>query len=163
LGVELKGRRFQSKNVLTEFRHKKVLLLCPQTFMNQSGISLRAGVEYFQIDPTSMLVIHDDLDLPVGRIKAARNGGAGGHKGILSIIHHLGTSEFARLKIGIGRPCHQEVIEDFVLNPFYSEERETISQVIQAAVEAAECFLLQGIEATMSLTNHQGKEQAEVA
>jgi PTH1 family peptidyl-tRNA hydrolase len=161
LGVELSGRRFQSKNVLTEVRRQKVLLLCPQTFMNLSGISLRACVDYFKIDPADMLVIHDDLDLPVGRIKAVGNGGAGGHKGILSIVQHLGTHEFARLKIGIGRPRYRELIEDFVLNPFYSEERETIAQVIESAVEAVTFFLWHGIDKTMGQFNHLGKDLAD--
>ena len=156
-GLELTGRRFQSKNVLTEVRRQKVILLCPQTFMNQSGVSLRACIDYYKVDPADILVVHDDLDLPVGRIKAAGNGGAGGHKGILSIIQHLGTHEFARLKIGIGRPRHQELIEDFVLNPFYSDERKTMTQVIHTAVETVEYFLLHGIDKSMGQINHLGK------
>jgi len=156
-GVELTGRRFQSKNVLTEVRRQKVILLCPQTFMNRSGISLRACVDYYKIDPADILVIHDDLDLPVGRAKAVGSGGAGGHKGILSIIQHLGTHEFARLKIGIGRPRHRELIEDFVLHPFYSDERETMTQVIRTAAETAEYFLLHGIDKSMAQINHLGK------
>lgn len=122
--------------------------------MNQSGVSIKACVDYFHIDPANILVIHDDLDLPLGRVKVTRNGGAGGHKGILSAIRHLGTNEFARLKIGIDRPRHLEPIEDYVLSPFYPEEKETIARVLQVAVEACELFLTSGLEKSMSSINH---------
>jgi PTH1 family peptidyl-tRNA hydrolase len=155
LGVRLRYRRFQSRNMLTSFRQTRVMLLCPLTFMNQSGKSVRACVDYYDLESRDVLVIFDDVDLPVGRIKVARNGGAGGHKGVLSIIHHLGSTEFPRIRVGIGRPRCGESVEDYVLAPFYSGEKEIMERVVQVAVQACELFVSEGIESAMNQINCQ--------
>lgn len=156
LGVRLSGRRFDSRNIRTIFQGKPVMLLLPLTYMNQSGKSVRACVDFFGLGTENILVIHDDIDLPVGKIRIARGGGAGGHKGVLSIIQHLGTREFPRLKIGVGRPDDSgESIEDYVLSPFYGDEKEIIQQMIQVSVRACELFIADGIETTMNRINNQ--------
>jgi PTH1 family peptidyl-tRNA hydrolase len=99
------------------------------------------------------MVVHDDLDLEAGRMKIVRGGGAGGHRGIKSIILHLGSSNFIRTKIGIGRPRHEELIEDFVLNPFYSDQEKTMDGVLNVAIEAIESFILNGVEFAMNNFN----------
>jgi PTH1 family peptidyl-tRNA hydrolase len=121
--------------------------------MNESGKSVRACADFFHLLTNRILVIHDDLDLPVGRIKVIRNGGPGGHKGVLSIIEYLGSTEFPRIKIGIGRPRHGESPEDYVLAPFYSDESDIILRVIKLAVRACQLFVMEGIESAMNHIN----------
>ena len=153
MGIRLKGRRFQSRNTRMKFGDKEVILLRPITFMNQSGRSIKACVDFFGITTKNILIIHDDIDLPVGRIKAVRNGGAGGHRGVLSIIQQLGSNEFHRIKIGIGRPSHGETIEDYVLSPFYGDEKDIKEKVIQIGVWACELFVSGGIDTAMNNVN----------
>ncbi len=156
LGVRLSGRRFQSRNTQTKFQDKTVILLRPITYMNQSGKSIEACVDFFGLRAEKILVIHDDMDLPVGKIRLVGDGGAGGHKGVLSVMHHLGTRGFPRLKIGIGRPQYnEESIEDYVLSPFYHDEKGIMEKVIQLAVRACELFIVDGIDSAMNQINYQ--------
>lgn len=138
------------------------MLLRPMTFMNLSGISIKACIEFHDIKPESILVIHDDLDLPIGGLKMVRGGGAGGHKGVLSTIQNLGTSEFPRLKIGIGRPLKGEAIEKYVLSPFYVDEKPIINEVIQEGVRACELFISNGVDSAMNIINCQNLADKEV-
>ena len=155
LNVSLTGRRFRSSYVRTVFQGKEVILLCPQTYMNLSGLALKECTDFLKLKKENILIVHDDLDLSIGRIKTARNGGAGGHKGILSIFESIGTREFSRLKVGIGRPCFSEPVEDFVLKPFYPEHRPLVEKVIGLALQACEIFVVEGIGKTMSIINSQ--------
>lgn len=162
LHVRLTGRRFQSINTLTRFEGKRIFLIRPLTYMNRSGESIRSGVDYYEVQPENLLVIHDDLDLPLGRIKVVKNGGDGGHKGIMSLVHHLGTDRFSRVKVGIGRPRYTESVEDFVLKPFYKDEGRIVSQVIRTAVQACELFVSKGVESAMNIINGQNLGMKEV-
>ena len=156
LGIRLSGRRFESRNTRTTFQTKPVMLLRPLTYMNQSGKSIRACVDFHDLRAENILVIHDDIDLPVGKIRIVRDGGAGGHKGVLSVVHYLGTREFQRLKIGVGRPRYNgESIENYVLSPFYSDEKEIIPEMIQLAIRACELFIAHGIDSAMNEINYQ--------
>lgn len=153
MGLRLTGRRFQSRNIQTTYLSEQVMFLCPWTFMNQSGKSVRACVNYYGLDKGKILVIHDDLDLPVGRIKVVLNGGAGGHKGISSIIGHLGSRYFSRVKVGIGRPRYGESIEDYVLSPFYADEETIIEKASLLSVQACKLFVSEGIQSAMNHVN----------
>ena len=155
LGVRLKGRRFQSRNIRTACRGREIVLLKPFTFMNQSGRAVKACADFFHLPTNRILVVHDDLDLPAGRIKVVRNGGPGGHKGVASIIEHLGGMEFPRIKIGIGRPRYGESPEDYVLAPFYQDESEMMQRVFKMAVRACQLFISEGVESVMSKINRQ--------
>jgi PTH1 family peptidyl-tRNA hydrolase len=155
LGVRLLSRRFEGRSGAVGFQDRELLLLCPQTFMNLSGRSVKACKESLGVRSEDLLVVHDDLDLPLGRVKAAGKGGAGGHKGIQSILDHLGTREFSRVKIGIGRPRQGEPIEEFVLSPFYREDRAAVEAALLKAVHACELFVSEGIEAAMNQMNRQ--------
>jgi PTH1 family peptidyl-tRNA hydrolase len=161
LGVALKSRRFHSRSCQATFGGRRMILLCPVTFMNLSGLALKACVDYYRLDTKDILIVHDDIDLPVGRIKVARSGGGGGHKGIQSIMDQLGTREFARVKIGVGRPRYLEQVEEFVLTPFYRDEGEMVNQVVQVATEACELFVREGVEKAMSHVNWQNLAQKE--
>jgi PTH1 family peptidyl-tRNA hydrolase len=155
LGVRLANRRFRSRNILTKFKGQEIILFCPSTFMNQSGKSVRACADYYDLHTERVLIVHDDLDLPVGKIKVVRNGGSGGHKGVLSIIEHLGSTKFPRIKIGIGRPRYEEKPEDYVLAPFYIDEMDIIARVLKEAVRACQLFILEGVESVMNQINCQ--------
>jgi PTH1 family peptidyl-tRNA hydrolase len=137
------------------------MLLCPSTFMNRSGEAVRASADYYHIEPGNILVIHDDIDLPVGRVKVARGSGAGGHKGVQSIIDHLGSTQFMRVKIGIGRPRYDEAVEDYVLAPFYRDEHDMIEDVLRMATQACELFVSEGIEPAMNKINCQNLANKE--
>jgi len=128
----------------------KVLFVKPLTFMNRSGEAVGDILGYFGISPRQALVVHDDLDLPFSRMRIARKGGAGGHRGIQSIIDHLGTQDFPRIKLGIGRPRHGEPVEAFVLQPAYSGERQEFEAMIARAEEAARAVLSTGLSAAMN-------------
>jgi PTH1 family peptidyl-tRNA hydrolase len=157
LGVRLLSRRFEGKSGFARFQDREVLLLCPQTFMNLSGKSVKICAESLRVRSEEILVVHDDLDLPLGRVKVAKTGGDGGHKGIQSIFEHLGTREFSRVKIGIGRPRQGEPVHEFVLSPFYREDRAVVEAVLQKAVHACELFVSEGTETAMNEINRQEK------
>ncbi len=130
-----------------------MLLLCPQTFMNLSGKSVSVCVESLDVRREEILAVHDDLDLPLGRVKVAKKGGGAGHKGIQSLLDHLGTREFSRVKIGIGRPMRGEPVEEFVLSPFCREDRAAVEAGLQKAVHACELFVSEGVETAMNMVN----------
>jgi PTH1 family peptidyl-tRNA hydrolase len=135
----------------------KVVLARPQTFMNNSGTSVSRLVRRFKVNPKDLLVIHDDLDLPLAKIRLSSGSGSGGHKGISSIIQELGTRDFARLRVGIGRPAQPNPTEDdiiaYVLSNFTSEERKPISPVIPRVTEAIICLLTEGLTPAMNRFN----------
>lgn len=124
-------------------------------------MAVKACVDYYGVDTKNLLVVHDDIDLPVGRIKVTRNGSAGGHKGVQSIIDCLGTNRFARVKIGVGRPSSLQPVEEFVLCPFGVDADPVIEEVVGLAVRACEEFVLRGVEKAMSDVNWQNIAQKE--
>lgn len=162
IGVPLEDKRFHSKSSQVKIDSKDAILLCPMTFMNLSGISISNWADFYGLDAKDILIIHDDLDLPIGKVKAAKNGGAGGHRGILSIIEHLGNVNFSRIKIGIGRPSMGEPIEEYVLSSFYEDEKDTMKKVIHLAADACRLFIVEGIEATMNTVNCQNLAGLEI-
>jgi PTH1 family peptidyl-tRNA hydrolase len=155
LGVRLLSRRFEAKSSSARFQDRELLLLCPQTFMNLSGKSVKRCADSLSVRAEDILVVHDDLDLSLGRVKIAKSGGDGGHKGIQSLFEHLGTREFSRVKIGIGRPRHGEPVHEFVLSPFYREDRAAAEAGLQKAVRGCELVVSEGIEAAMNEINRQ--------
>jgi PTH1 family peptidyl-tRNA hydrolase len=161
LGVRLGGRRFKSRHVKTRFQNTEIILLCPLTYMNRSGHAVSAWFNYYALQAANVLVIHDDVDLPPGRLKFTRGGGAGGHKGVGSIIEQLGSGKFPRLKIGVGRPPQGEAVEKYVLSRFYPDEEELIEKVIQLAVQGCQLFVLKGIESAMNQINSQNLANKE--
>jgi PTH1 family peptidyl-tRNA hydrolase len=162
LGVCWSGRRFQSRSGRARYEDQDVLLICPETFMNRSGFGVKACADYFKIDARQILVVHDDLDLPLGRLKVVRDGGAGGHKGVLSVAEHLGDLAFPRIKVGIGRPRHGEAIEAYVLSPFYEDEGGVVEEVIHLAAKGCELFVSKGLAFAMNQINSQDLSKKEV-
>lgn len=128
-----------------------VLLARPHTYMNLSGTAVACLVRKYRLSIGDLVVIHDDMDLPPGRIRLRPKGSAGGHHGMESIIASLGSQDFPRLRIGIGLPSGDTI--DYVLSPFSDEEKESVAVAIQQAAEAVECLLTEGIEAAMNKYN----------
>ncbi len=130
----------------------ELVIVKPQTFMNRSGDSIRAVANFYKVDTKDILVIHDDVDLELGKIRLAFGGASAGHRGVESAIEGLGTPDFNRLRIGVGRPQVGEV-ESFVLLDFLPEEKVKLGPVIKQAVSAIGSYLDSGISATMNKFN----------
>ena len=135
-------------------RGKKVILAKPQTYMNLSGEAVRSLVDFYKVEEGHILVVADDLDIPLGTVRLRKSGGAGGQNGIKSVIQHLGTQDFSRLRFGIGRPPGKMQARDYVLSPFKSDDAILAAQVVDRAADAVETWLLEGIE--MAMTRHNG-------
>ena len=148
-------RKFRASWGFAMAEGRKILFVKPLTFMNRSGEAVSEILKYFGIPPGRMLVIHDDLDLPFARIRIAPKGGSGGHKGIQSIIDHVGSPDFPRLKIGIGRPKHGEPLEPFVLHPPYPEDREIFEKMTVQAEKAARAVLATCLSDAMNEFNRR--------
>jgi PTH1 family peptidyl-tRNA hydrolase len=128
----------------------KLLLLKPQTFMNRSGQSVGNLLRYHKFDPENILVVHDELDLPVGVVKLKKNGGHAGHNGLRDIIAHLGSNDFYRLRIGINRPLRGQDVVNYVLSAPSREERETIFSAFEKVYENLEFLIAGQVEQLMN-------------
>lgn len=141
---------------VTDTTHDKIFFLKPMTYMNLSGESVAALAKFYKILPEDILVIHDEIDLPLGRIRVARGGGAAGNNGIRSTIQHLGTQKFPRLRLGVGRPQHPgQSVADYVLQKFSKAEHDTVDSLLQKALEATESYLQNGLDPTMNEFNQK--------
>ena len=146
-------RKFVSRVAKAERNGQKVLLCEPQTFMNLSGKSVGALVNFYQLPLVKILVAVDDADLPFGEIRLRKSGSSGGHHGLESIEQHLASREFARLRIGIGRKDSSRQIANYVLGKFDSSENELLKKVLERAANQVETWLTSGIEKAMSQFN----------
>jgi peptidyl-tRNA hydrolase, PTH1 family len=150
-GLEFSKKKFKAVYASGRFGGDSVVLLKPQTFMNLSGQAVAAAANFFQVPPGDMIVIHDDVDLPPGRIKLKLGGGSGGHKGIDSIVGEFGESDFYRLRVGVGRPENPFVdTADFVLEKMGKTEWGEFKKTSEAAADAAICLLREGLTAAQN-------------
>lgn len=132
---------------------EEVLLLKPLTYMNLSGEAVIALLHYFKIDPEDLLVIYDDLDLPTGKIRLRMKGSAGGHNGMKSILYHVQTEQFKRLRIGIGRPNGRQPVVDYVLQKFSKEQQPEVQEAIDHAIQACKTWMKLPYEQVMNQFN----------
>ena len=137
-GFKLNKNKFNGDYAMENIAGEKVIFLEPQTFMNLSGNAVRPLMEYFGVEAEDVLVIYDDLDLPTGKIRLRAKGGHGGHNGMRSLIEHLGTKEFNRIRFGVGRPTNAVAVVDYVLGDFAKHERDTVQESIAKAADACE-------------------------
>lgn len=138
---------------------EKVLLVKPQTYMNLSGEAARSLMDYYQLELPNLLVIHDEVDLPFAQMKLHKKKSAGGNNGIKSMHQHMGTDDYARLRLGVGRPSHPgQDVADFVLRPFGKDEMKTLVDFLGEAVDATLVFLKDGFERAANQFNTK-KEQ----
>lgn len=150
--VEVTKRQCSALVALATVAGQRSCLAKPQTYMNLSGQAVSCLMRFYKVEPRDLLVVYDERDLPLGRIRLRERGTAGGHRGVASMIEQLGTSDFPRLRIGIGRPSQLDAV-DHVLGSFTSEERPVVNEMLAQAVEAVETALREGLEAAMNRYN----------
>jgi PTH1 family peptidyl-tRNA hydrolase len=162
LGVRLAADGF-ARTARARFGRAAVVLAVPETYMNVSGQAVADLARRRRIRPEGLLVIYDDLDLPLGRLRLRPGNGAGGHNGVRSIIEHLGSSAFPRLRVGIGRPPVGVAPETFVLERFTAEERPVADETVERAANAALAVVSDGLEAAMNRVNVREPRPAKTA
>ena len=152
-GISINKKEFKGLCGSGYIEGQKVLLLKPQTFMNISGVCVAGLVDYYSLDMEDVIIIYDDVTLDIGKIRLRPHGSAGGHNGIKSLINELGTQEFQRIRVGVGKkPVHYD-LADWVLGHFKKEEREVMDKSVQLSAEAVESILDKGIGFAMNMYN----------
>ena len=143
----------KAETATAQLAGQEALLAKPVTFMNLSGEAVARLAQKRGLDPADIVVVSDDVELPLGRLRIRAHGGAGGHNGLASVIARLGSDNFARIRVGIGRDAHERDTTEHVLGRFSAEERRALEPVIAAAADAAECILADGVEVAMNRFN----------
>lgn len=151
--IDLRQSKFNAEVGRGLIGEEKVILVKPQAYMNRSGPPVRQVADFYKIPVQDILVIHDDIDIIFGNVKIKEKGGDGGHRGLKSLKDTLGSDTFIRLRIGVGRPIAQMRVIDHVLGKFNSEERKTLSLIIERARDAVVVILSKGVRETMNLFN----------
>ena len=145
--------KFEALQIKHAVGDDQVVLVKPLTFMNLSGQAVQATAAFYKIEPGDVFIVTDDVALPLGRLRARRDGGAGGHNGLKSVIQHLGTQAFPRMRVGVGRGEGDRDLSDYVLGRFDASERDTVSAAVLRAADATEMFISEGIERVMNVFN----------
>ena len=154
LGVPVQKLKYRALTNTVELGGQKVLLMKPVTYMNLSGEAVGEAARFYKIPPEHVLVISDDVSLPLGRLRVRKGGSAGGHNGLKSIIQHLGTDQFPRVKIGVGEKPHPDYdMADWVLSKFTGEDLKTITAAVERAAKAVECLIAEGPDKAMNRFN----------
>ena len=153
--LNARGMRVQSKAIVTTatYEDRKLILAKPQTYMNLSGQSVQGLVNFYKIPLTNIMILSDDLDIPFGTIRIRAAGGPGGQRGLASVIESLGTKEFSRLRLGIGRPPGRMDPANFILQNFSRDEMKSISEILDIAADAVLEFVKNGLNAAMNKFN----------
>jgi len=159
--IQLKKKRFLSKTLVVDMAGDRVLLALPQTYMNNSGQAVKRIMDKAGIAPEKMIIIYDDLDIPLGEIRVKKEGGAGSHRGMQSIVENTRSKKFPRIRIGIGPMDPRWDAADFVLSRFTKEEKPVILESLNKARNALELVLEGGIEAAMTTYNLRKKDKKE--
>ena len=153
LGCAVGTRKFLGFTGSGVLGGEKVLLLKPQTYMNNSGESIRAAADFYKLEPEQVIVIYDDISLDVGSVRVRAQGSAGGHNGMKSIIAHLGTESYPRVRVGIGEKPPRMDLADYVLSHFTKAELELLEEAVDAAADAVGLLLDKGVQAAMNKYN----------
>ncbi len=155
-GVKVLCARFHALTGQAVLGGQGVLLMKPTTYMNLSGQAVGEAARFYKLPPERVLVISDDVDLPLGRLRIRRGGSAGGHNGLKNVIEHLGADRFPRLRIGVGaKPDPDYDMVDWVLGTFHGEDEKTVAEACARAAKAAECLLAEGPDRAMSKYNQR--------
>lgn len=142
----------QVASVNLEGGRGRVVVLKPQTYMNRSGQSVVPAAQFLRVPPAQLLVVHDEIDFPLGRLAVKKGGGHGGHNGLRDIVQQLGGGDFLRLRLGVGRPVHGDVA-DYVLSDFHPDERPLADDLLERAVRAITCVTTEGVVTAMNKFN----------
>ena len=146
--------KFKALTNLVSISGEKVLVMKPTTYMNLSGEAVRQAVDFYKVPADHVLVISDDTSLAVGRLRIRKSGSAGGHNGLKSIIQHLGSDQFPRIKVGVGEKPHPDYdLADWVLGKFVGEDKKTIEATVKTAADAVECIIADGCDKAMNKFN----------
>ena len=150
--LDIRLKKVQSKAIVSTMKidGKPIILIKPQTFMNLSGNAVASLAKYYKVSVENILVIHDDIDLPLGTIRIRKDGGSAGQKGVASIIERLGTESFPRMRLGVGRPAGKKQAATYVLEKFLPQEKDILEITMKKGVDAIKLFIEKGIEAAMT-------------
>ena len=152
--VPVQKLKYRALTNTVELGGARALLMKPVTYMNLSGEAVGQAARFYKIPPERVLVISDDVSLPLGKLRIRKSGSAGGHNGLKNIIQHLGTDQFPRVKIGVGEKPHPDYdMADWVLSRFTGEDLKTITQAVKRAADAVECFVREGPDKAMNQFN----------
>ncbi len=162
-GVSINTNKFNALTASARIEGQAVLLMKPLTYMNESGNAVIQAVNYYKIEPEDILVIHDDMDLPTGSLRIRKKGSSGGQKGMKSIIAHLGTEDFARIKIGVGHSekGNHKKVPDWVLSPVPKAEKDVFDFALKQAAEASYAWVYDDMNLVMSKYNIKIKKEKE--
>lgn len=153
-GLAINKLRFKALTATVDMGGEQVLLMKPQTFMNLSGEAVAQAVRFYKIAPDHVIVISDEMSLPIGKLRIRVKGSAGGHNGLKNIIQHLGTEEFPRIRIGVGAPPHPDYdVKDWVLSVFKNQDAADMAEAAEKAAKAAECYIREGADRAMNRFN----------
>ena len=154
LGVKVERSRFRALTGTANYRGNKLILMKPQTYMNASGLAVEPAAHFYKVPPERVLVIFDDISLPVGRLRVRKDGSAGGHNGLKSIIHELGSENFPRVKVGVGAKPHPDYdLADWVLSTVSKDEQPAFQAALKNAAEAALTVIDEGVPAAAAKFN----------
>jgi PTH1 family peptidyl-tRNA hydrolase len=148
--ILISTKRFKSLYGKGQINSKEVVLVTPMTFMNLSGEAVKKSLHFFKAGLEDLIVVHDDMDLPFGRLRFKQRGGDGGHQGVRSIIESMGGNHFLRLKVGIGRPPREIDPAEYVLYNFDTREQPRVDEILSQAAEALTVMLLEGLQTAMN-------------
>ena len=151
--IDINKNKFKGLYETLNLQNQKAILLKPQTYMNLSGESVREIVDFYNIEPQKIIVIYDDIDIEKGHIKIRKKGGAGSHNGMKSVVQELGTTDFTRIRVGIGQPEFKSDMINYVIGKVPKEEQEILHQGVKKAAEAVEEILKNGIDIAMNKFN----------
>ena len=153
-GAKIDRLKFKALTGTVDLGGEKVLVMKPQTYMNLSGEAVGEAARFYKIPAERVLVISDDVSLPLGKMRIRGNGSAGGHNGLKNIIQHLGTDAFPRIKVGVGAPAHPEhEMVDWVIGKFSKDERKALDDMLKKAMDAAECVIRDGVQKAQNRFN----------
>ena len=152
--VNINKARFKALTATCDIGGESVLLMKPQTFMNLSGDAVAQAAKFYKIPPERVIVVSDEISLPIGKLRIRTKGSAGGHNGLKDIIAKLGTDAFPRIRIGVGAPPHPDYdMADWVLSSFKNQDAENMLAAAERAAQAAQCYITQGADRAMNRFN----------
>lgn len=152
--IPIQKLKFRALTNTCELGGEKVLIMKPVTYMNLSGEAVRQAADFYKVPPERVLVVSDDVSLPVGKLRVRSGGSAGGHNGLKSIISHLGSEEFPRVKIGVGEKPHPDYdLADWVLGKFTGEDKKAVDAAVKRAADVVECVIKDGMDKAMNKYN----------
>lgn len=162
LNITLWKDKFNAKIAEGRIGTEKILLVKPQTYMNNSGEAVGPLMRWYKLEPKDIIVAHDDMDIPAGTVRIRKKGSSGGHNGIKSLIAHLGSENFARIRLGIGRPLPGWSVVKHVLAPFPAEDRIEVDKAIDYLIPAVKCIITDGLDIAMNKYNPKKQKKQKI-